>query len=763
MAATGSLPALNIPLTKERDYAPHSEPASPSKASRNVQTKSLDSDTDTTATNSDDEFDWDNDDEFSRPDLTERKKAKRFRALWVAFMMLARPIRVILLSILGAGILITPFIVVHLEFRQNVVYGHVRLWSLWFSIAWAAGCVTYLVVDGLPRLIVAVTWMFGGQLERIKMQLELTSAVSGWIKLALDISWAWIALSVLREVYKPPGTYWSTINRVMQALFAAGIIILVEKVFLHFVAINFHERALADRLSENRAGLKALDRLSNAQFSTPTSRKHYSFGIGKGEKGHKHNASSLGNMDGIAMQPKSGPSSVESSPIFEKLATNPKDMSKSARKQRRKKAMASIIVDQVGGAIGQVALKNSRFNREGEIGGLHSARRLARKLFSALSQSDPPRSHLVVDDFIPYFRSEEEAKAAFVLFDKDGNGDITKKEMREAVQRIYRERKALTASLKDVGSIVAKLDAVLLCIALLIILFAALLIFNRKNTLASLVPLATIVLGFSFIFGHSAQTLFESLIFIFSTHVFDVGDLVMIDDQPLFVREFGLFSTTFRRVDGQEIIAPNALLASAKLIHNLRRSNSMWETTKLMVAYDTPLEKLEELRNKISAYVQANNRDWSGCALNIDKMEYQNAIHLIVAIEHRPNWQDWGGRWARRTAFMRNLKTVLEELDLRYSMPVQPVILPPPPPQYQSMYPRGAGFRSTSFGTSPYGGATYGGSAAPSSLNLGGREDLGNAGTFTPGGAAGAAAGQTLRAPGPVLREGPGFFSGSAS
>jgi len=49
----------------------------------------------------------------------------------------------------------------------------------------------------------------------------------------------------------------------------------------------------------------------------------------------------------------------------------------------------------------------------------------------------------------------------------------------------------------------------------------------------------------------------------------------MIDDQPLVVKEFGLFSTTFRRVDGQEIIAPNSLLANSKLVHNMRRSNSM--------------------------------------------------------------------------------------------------------------------------------------------------------------------------------------------
>lgn len=33
----------------------------------------------------------------------------------------------------------------------------------------------------------------------------------------------------------------------------------------------------------------------------------------------------------------------------------------------------------------------------------------------------------------------------------------------------------------------------------------------------------------------------------------------------------------------------------------------------------------------------------------------------------------------RRTAFMRNLKTILEDLDVRYTMPIQPVLLPRSP------------------------------------------------------------------------------------
>jgi hypothetical protein len=41
-------------------------------------------------------------------------------------------------------------------------------------------------------------------------------AVSAWIKVVLDVTWAWVALSVIRAIYHPPQQYWVIINRVMQ-------------------------------------------------------------------------------------------------------------------------------------------------------------------------------------------------------------------------------------------------------------------------------------------------------------------------------------------------------------------------------------------------------------------------------------------------------------------------------------------------------------------------------------------------------------------
>jgi hypothetical protein len=143
-----------------------------------------------------------------------------------------------------------------------------------------------------------------------------------------------------------------------QALFSAGLLLLAEKVFLRYVAINYHETALAERLAENRLGLKALDRLSNAH-PVVTKKPPYAAGTARG---HKTNRSSiglgfLGGAGGARNVVPSGSTSESNSPIDDKAgsraASPPKHsgqkkekagrrQQRHENKERRKKALAAI-------------------------------------------------------------------------------------------------------------------------------------------------------------------------------------------------------------------------------------------------------------------------------------------------------------------------------------------------------------------------------------------------------------------------------------
>jgi hypothetical protein len=168
------------------------------------------------------------------------------------------------------------------------------------------------------------------------------------------------------------------------------MLLLVEKLFLHFVAINFHQKALADRLTENRLGLKALDALSNVQYSVSKRTRQ------RQRRGHK---SPITSVDFSTYQAtKSTTTSRAGSPVSEKPShTNPiSKIRKNHHKKRKRKGVTTVIVDNIGEAIGQLTLKNSSFNREADLAGVYSARRLARQLFSKLSDVEPPRAHLIV-------------------------------------------------------------------------------------------------------------------------------------------------------------------------------------------------------------------------------------------------------------------------------------------------------------------------------------------------------------------------------
>lgn len=128
-----------------------------------------------TSTNTSDQFDWDEEPSGAEEEETHQgKHARRGRALWLAFMKLTRLVRALLVGVIGTAFFITPLLVVELKYQSSGgVRPQVHAWSLWLSIIWATSCATYLVVDLLPDTIVTVILFLGGQVERLRTQVEV--------------------------------------------------------------------------------------------------------------------------------------------------------------------------------------------------------------------------------------------------------------------------------------------------------------------------------------------------------------------------------------------------------------------------------------------------------------------------------------------------------------------------------------------------------------------------------------------------------------
>lgn len=165
------------PLLRRKDDGEDRFPGPEHRQSYQAKEDSSGSESTATHLSDSEEFDWSEDEQSQSNDGNEELiRSKRGRRAWLAFMKLAKPLRVFLVACLGVAILITPLVVVNVRFRESVVKAQVHAWSLWLSITWAACCGTYLLVDMVPSLVIAITRLFGGQTQRLKIQVEVMSS-----------------------------------------------------------------------------------------------------------------------------------------------------------------------------------------------------------------------------------------------------------------------------------------------------------------------------------------------------------------------------------------------------------------------------------------------------------------------------------------------------------------------------------------------------------------------------------------------------------
>lgn len=300
-----------------------------------------------------------------------------------------------------------------------------------------------------------------------------------------------------------------------------------------------------------------------------------------------------------------------------------------------------------------------------EITSEKQAKVAAKKVF--INVAKPGSKFIYLEDIMRFMR-EDEALKTMQLFEggTEAKG-ISKRALKNWMVNAFRERRALALSLNDTKTAVNKLHQMLNVLVGVIILVVWLLILKVATT-HFLVFMSSQVLLVVFMFGNTAKTTFEAIIFLFVMHPFDVGDRVEIDGVHMVVEEMNILTTVFLRFDNQKIIYPNTVL-STKPISNYYRSPDMGDAIDFCIHISTPMEKITSMKERITRYIENKSDHWYPAPLIVMRdVEDLNRIKWSVWISHTMNFQDMGERWARRALLVEEMVKTFRDLDIEYRM-----------------------------------------------------------------------------------------------
>ncbi|CAI7600387.1 unnamed protein product [Penicillium bialowiezense] len=545
-------------------------------------------------------------------------------------------------------ILLIPLLIGALEFPNASVGGVQLMWfSIWLEIVWLTLWAGRLVSKCLPPIVGVLASIFTNNAKKwrdLAKQLEIHAALFFWW-LGIEISFLPTMKNHHVDGDKGTRSWENTLNKIIIVVFVWTILNFIEKILIQLIAISFHLRTYADRIEINKFQIGSLTKL-------------YEFSRANLEDKDEHFAEK---------DNKETPTGVKTPLHYAGVA------------QRKAKGALNKVGNRVGDVAGAVVADvtgrtTTRSTDAYQViltllrttGGCQV---LARRLYRTFVRDG--FDTVFGGDLKAAFDDSEEAEAAFTMFDRDMNGDISMEELEAVCVDIGRERKSITASLKDLDSVVSKLDDVFMFFVFVIVLIVFLSLISTSAA-GVLTSAGSAILALSWLFSATAQEFLQSVVFVFVKHPFDVGDRVTIygnagdaglgDDY--FVKEITLLYTEFKKMQGHVVQAPNSYL-NGLFILNQRRSGALAEAVPIVIKYGTSIDQLDGLRQRLLEFVRSEKRDFQSNILTEMRAVTENfSLTLNVVFFYKSNWQNEGLRLQRRNKFICMLMVALQEIGI---------------------------------------------------------------------------------------------------
>ncbi|KAI8657795.1 Mechanosensitive ion channel protein [Fusarium keratoplasticum] len=559
---------------------------------------------------------------------------------WIFLRKFPRFVRYCLYLFPGAALLLIPVLLGGFAFKngERDVGGVDLMWfGIWLEIVWGVLWVSRMITSLMPPTFKLVAKLSGSTTPKkwkdIGYQLDLHTAVFLWF-LAILISFE---PTMTSHNYRDKKPHWVTVvNKVIIALFVLATLNFVEKILIQWIASSFHQRTYATRIDNNKTDIGQLVRL------------------------YEH-AKAKNEQTDYFFQRGSGSASGAQTPM--------QTLQDNARQAWNK---VGYVAGRVGNdLIGRKVDSNHPRRVVNELlKQTPTAHTLARLIYRSTVREG--RDLVYLEDLQAIFTAEEEAEVAFMMFDKDMNGDISVDEFEAVCNEIHLEKKAIAASLKDLDSVIKKLDKVFMFIIVVITIIVFISILSGSAA-AALGSAGTVVLGLAWVLQATAQEFLQSIIFVFVKHPFDVGDRVTVygstgdtmmgDDY--YVTEISLLYTEFKKMQGHIVQAPNSLLNNLFIL-NQRRSNGLADVVSLVMRFGTPQHMIDELKERMTDFCLANKRDYQPRIITeMTTLNEVRSCSMNLIFFHKTNFQNELLRLNRHNKFVTELMTQMVNIGIQ--------------------------------------------------------------------------------------------------
>lgn len=256
------------------------------------------------------------------------------------------------------------------------------------------------------------------------------------------------------------------------------------------------------------------------------------------------------------------------------------------------------------------------------------------------------------------------------LIDADDTMAVDLSECVQFVSDTFKARRDLARTIMDSKAILAHVNFIFILVSYFVMLFVILEAYGIAQFKNLWQAFSASLIAFSFVFGNSLRQVWENLVYLFTIHAFDVGDIIIVNGERYTVKTISLSHVGCMRKDNASVTIPMQTLV-AQGLHNISRSGTKWEGFTMLVDIDTNKEQLAVVADALREHLVSHKRYYGGL-YRIFFVPTDGLVHKLkmgVYFNYSQNESDMVLLGVARTMLYDNVTTSMRKAGITYTLP----------------------------------------------------------------------------------------------